>query len=244
MTDTPAIDIRGVTLKRVGVPVLASVDLRVARGVTQVITGPSGAGKTTLLKVLCGLLHPDEGTAEVLSARVGGSAFTQLRPHIGYIPQTMGLVQLLSAEQNVLLGCLPHMSLWRSFVPVFSADHRRKAQEKLDMLGLLHKASVPAYRLSGGEKRRVAIARTLMQDPVLLLADEILSDLDFVNAAAIMDVLHQLKHASGLTIMLVEHDLQIARQYADCVAIMRDGQLRAGVDVSDVTHEKLHTFFG
>lgn len=243
MTTLPAVDIRNVTLRRNGIPVLTSVNLRVPSGVTQVIIGPSGAGKTTLLKVMCGLLKPDEGSVQICGACPGSSAFTAIRSRIGYIPQTMGLVQLLSAEDNVLLGSLPSMPRWRAFLPMLPNKQRAKARENLALLGLADKAETPAYRLSGGEKRRVAIARALMQNPVLLLADEILSDLDFVKSAAIMEVLQRLKRDTGLTIILVEHDLHVAQQFADCAAVMRDKRLRTDIDVTQVTHSKLHTFF-
>jgi len=151
---------------------------------------------------------------------------------IGYIPQNLGLIKNSTVLENVLIGALPRVSGLNSFFKKFSDLEIDNAKKILKQVGLQGKAERQVYMLSGGEKRRVAIARALVQKPEIILADEIVSELDHVTAREIMDVLAEAQATMKLTAIMVHHDLQLALEYADRVAVIKEGEkiLEIGVE--------------
>jgi phosphonate transport system ATP-binding protein len=204
--------------------VLKDVSLSIKGGINYIIIGPSGSGKTTLLKMMNGLVKPNKGRVRVFSADVGSNGhFKALMPKIGYIPQNLGLVKNMSVMDNVLMGSLHRVSNFRSVLKKFPDEEMESAEEATKLVGLDDKPDRKVYMLSGGEKRRVAIARAFVQKPSLLLADEIVSELDFVKSREIMDMIHSVKQRMGITMVMVHHDIEIALEYADMIAVMKDG---------------------
>lgn len=197
-----------------GNPVLQGLTFQVDRGQTVAIVGESGCGKTTLLETLAGILDPQDGQARVLDTNLPG------RPapgQLGYIPQSLGLVENATVLRNVLLGTLPRVGLLGSLTGRFPKEARREAETALEALGLARYARTRPRELSGGERRRVAIARTLAQGPRILLADEILSELDVTTADAVIAHLRRVQEEADLAILMVEHNLDVAWQVADRV---------------------------
>ena len=135
---------------------IKGIDLTIPQGTTTVILGPSGSGKSTLLKLINGLVKPAKGSVRILGAPVNG---TNTRRLIGYIPQQLGLVRNLTALENVLIGALPRIDWFRSFLGIFPSQEIEHAQTLLQMVGISPKAQEKVCRLSGGERQRVAIAR-------------------------------------------------------------------------------------
>lgn len=207
---------------RPGQPVLAGIDLTVQRGSTVALIGPSGCGKSTLLKSLLGLVPPLAGEVRFSSADGQG-----LEGRIGYVPQRLGLVEHTTVLRNVLAGTLPEVGRLRSLLGTFSHEHERRAREALERVGLGDRAAARPAHLSGGERRRVAIARALAQRPALLLADELLSELDEGTAATILDVLRALQHEAGTAVLMVEHDLERSCAVADTLCCLGAGTLLA-----------------
>lgn len=204
--------------------VLKDVSLSIKGGINYVIIGPSGSGKTTLLKMMNGLVKPNKGKVRVFSVQVGDNRhFKALMPKIGYIPQNLGLVKNTSVMDNVLMGSLHRIGNFQALLKKFPDEEVKSAEEALKLVGLEDRHDRKVYMLSGGEKRRVAIARAFVQKPSLLLADEIVSELDFVKSQEIMDMLHNVKQKMGITMVMVHHDLKIALDYADRVAVMKEG---------------------
>lgn len=205
-----------------GPDLVTGATLRVPAGSTVAILGPSGGGKTTILKAVAGLIEPRFGQLEVL----GHSHPDRPAPgRIGYIPQRLGLVRHTSVLDNVLHGGLHrtpwHMSL-RHRVPESIA---KDAQAILATLGLGDKADVSVHRLSGGQQRRVAIARSLVQAPELLLADEFLGELDPATMNTVTAAVQAQQERTGMTLVIVEHQMEQALHLADAVYRLKGGRL-------------------
>ena len=214
--------------------VLNGINLSVERGTNYAIVGQSGSGKSTLLKLINGMLIPSKGrvNVEYQSPDFRDKKFKPLMHRIGYIPQNLGLVKNISVMENVLIGALPRVSPIKSFFKIFPEEEIQNAERILKHVGIEDKSERKAYMLSGGEKRRVAIARALMQKPTILLADEIVSELDHVTAREIMNLIADAQKRMNLTAIMVHHDIQLALEYANRVAVIKEGQkiLEIGVE--------------
>lgn len=213
---------------------LKEITLSVDRGVNYAIVGQSGSGKSTLLKLINGMMRPSSGTIRVdyQTPDITNKKFKKMMAKIGYIPQTLGLVKNLTVLENTLMGALPRISTLNSLFNIFPSNEIDEAHRLLTMVGLENKSKRKAYQLSGGEKRRVAIARALMQKPEILLADEIVSELDRVTSHEIMELIAEAQRRINLTAIMVHHDINLALEYANRVAVIKDGEkiLEIGVD--------------
>ena len=203
--------------------VLQGVDLAIGRGLLTMLLGRSGSGKTTLLRLAKGLLRPQRGSITALGATLASDG-QQVRDRIAYIPQNLGLVRSATALENTLVGALNRSNLLASLVKVFSADTVREARETLRSLGLGDKLDERVYSLSGGERQRVAIARALMQRPLLILADEFVSQLDPVTAAEIMDMTREIA-AGGVSLLITTHEVDLVAAYGDRAVVLKDGRV-------------------
>ena len=218
--------------------VLKEITLSIDRGVNYAIVGQSGSGKSTLLKLINGMMLPSKGVVkfDYQTPNMTDKKFKPMLSKIGYIPQSLGLIKNVSVLENILIGSLPRISSIKSLFKMFPENELQEAERILKLVGLEDKASRKAYMLSGGEKRRVAIARALMQKPDILLADEIVSELDHVTAKEIMDLVSDAQRRFNLTAVMVHHDMRMALEYADRVAIIKEGQkiLEIGVEGSKI----------
>ncbi|HJJ22768.1 MAG TPA: ATP-binding cassette domain-containing protein [Nitrosopumilus sp.] len=213
---------------------LKGINISIDRGTNYAIIGQSGSGKSTLLKLMNGMMNPSKGTIKIdyVSPNMNNKKFKNMMHTIGYIPQSLGLVKNISVLENTLLGALPRLSKMQSLFKKFPEHEIKEAKRILNLVGLSGKEDRKAYMLSGGEKRRVAIARALMQKPTILLADEIVSELDHVTAHEIMDLVADAQKRMNLTAIMVHHDMQLALEYANRVAVIKEGQkiLEIGVE--------------
>ncbi len=213
---------------------LQGINLSIDRGTNYAIIGQSGSGKSTLLKLMNGMMIPSKGTIKIdyVSPDMNNKKFKNMLHTIGYIPQSLGLVKNISVLENTLLGALPRQSKIQSLFKKFPEHEIKEAERILKLVGLSGKEDRKAYMLSGGEKRRVAIARALMQKPTILLADEIVSELDNVTAHEIMDLIAVAQKRMNLTAIMVHHDMKLALEYANRVAVIKEGQkiLELGVE--------------
>jgi phosphonate transport system ATP-binding protein len=181
-----------------------------------------------------GMMVPSKGTIKIdyQTPSIKNKKFKPIMSKIGYIPQSLGLVKNISVLENILIGALPRIGKLKSMFKIFPEEEIHEAHKILKLVRLDDKAERKAYMLSGGEKRRVAIARALMQKPDILLADEIVSELDHVTARDIMDLIADAQVKFNLTAIMVHHDIQLALEYANRVAVIDKGEkiLEIGVE--------------
>lgn len=201
-------------------PVLRGVSIHAARGEAVFLVGPSGSGKTTFLSILGCILTPDQGSLQVLGREVAGMSARELtafrRDNLGFIFQTFNLFPTLSGQDNVALALA-----MRNF-SVRAATQR--SEELLNQVGLWHRRKAYPAQMSGGECQRVAVARALAGDPVIVFADEPTASLDAESGQAAMKLLTRLVHERGGTLVVVTHDNRIF-PYADRILRLEDGCL-------------------
>ena len=214
---------------------LKNINLTIDRGTNYAVVGQSGSGKSTLLKLINGMMTPSKGEIRIdyQIPNIHESKFRRLMNKIGYIPQNLGLVKNVTVLENVLIGALPRISNFKSFFKMFPDEEIGNANKIIKLVGLEGKTERKAYMLSGGEQRRVAIARALMQKPELLLADEIVSELDHVTAIEIMDIISNAQEKYNLTSIMVHHDMQLALEYANRVAVIKNSEKILEIGVED-----------
>jgi ABC-type lipoprotein export system ATPase subunit len=202
------------------VNVLAGLDLQVEAGETVAILGPSGCGKSTLLNIIGALDHADGGTVKVAGqnlAQLDDAALAKFRNQtIGFIFQLHHLLPQCSILENVLVPTLAHAAR--------DDAARGRAEQLLESVGLAHRMNHRPGQLSGGERQRAAVARALINQPKLLLADEPTGALDRVNAAKLADLLLDLNRTHGLPVIMVTHAVDLARRMGRVVELV-DGRL-------------------
>jgi phosphonate transport system ATP-binding protein len=202
--------------------VVSNIDLEVAAGEWVAIVGPSGGGKTTLIRLMAGLLAPRRGRVEypLLDGRGRRTPGA-----IGCIPQNLGLVRNQSVRQNVLLGAVSRLNFWGIVTGRYPTAEVLQAEQVLAQVGLAGRGGDRIESLSGGERRRVAIARSLLQRPRVLLADELLAEIDHHTADSILELLEGLRLETGLTVVLVDHHIEMAHRTADRVMVVAGGRV-------------------
>lgn len=209
-----------------GAVALAPVNLTIKPGSFTVLLGASGAGKSTLLRSLNGLVRPTEG--RVLDSRGEDIAERRtLRHHrreTGMIFQQHQLIGRVSVLGNVLMGRLGYHTALRTLLPL-NAQEKRLALEALERVGLLDKALARADQLSGGQQQRVGIARALVQQPKLILADEPVASLDPATAERVLSLLHGICRADGLTAVVSLHQLDFARRFGERIIGLAAGRV-------------------
>ncbi len=211
-----------------GTEALKEVSFSVRAGEFVVILGKSGSGKSTLLRCINRLVEPTGGRIFLGDQEVTGANPRQLR-HLrrktGMIFQQYNLAARLSVLTNALTGRLGYLSAWAGWINYFPRDSVMQAEDKLRSLELDKKGGQRADTLSGGQQQRVGIARALMQQPELILADEPVSSLDPATSMAIMDILRDINKKEGVTILCNLHLPELARAYGDRVLALKDGQM-------------------
>ena len=202
------------------VEALNGIDLRINRGEFVAIMGPSGSGKSTLLHLLGGLDEPTSGSVKVDGQDLGSMSddeITQLRRrHIGFVFQAFNLLHVLTAGENVALSLIID---GRN-----EAEAHEQARAVLERVGIANRKDHYPTELAGGEQQRVALARSLCADPVLLLADEPTGNLDSRNSEQIIALLRKLVDEHGQTVVMVTHDAGHAAM-ADRLITLRDGRI-------------------
>ncbi len=190
------------------IDVLQGVNLDIPEGDFLALMGPSGSGKTTLLNLMGGLDTPSSGAIEIAGANIAGLSGAQLSrwrsQHIGFVFQLYNLLPVLTAEKNVELPLL--------LTQLSKAERNKRVAIALKVVGLAERSKHYPRQLSGGQEQRVGIARAIVTDPVLLLADEPTGDLDRKAGDEILDLLQALNRDLGKTIVMVTHDPRAAER--------------------------------
>ncbi len=220
-----------------GTVALQDVSFTVPDGAFMVVIGLSGSGKSTLLRCINRLVEPTEGKIfwnDIEITALKGEDLRKMRRKIGMIFQQFNLVRRSSVMTNVLTGRLGYVNPGWSLFNRFSQADRQQARAVLERLGMSDKARNRADALSGGQQQRVGIARALMQDPDLILADEPVASLDPVLAHSILGQLEVLNKEDGMTIVCSLHYLDLVQRYSTHVIGLRDGYLVFEGDNEDV----------
>jgi phosphonate transport system ATP-binding protein len=220
--------------------ILNNLSMSIQQGSAVTIMGPNGAGKTTLLRVALGLLKPTGGDLYLFGKK---RLDKENRNLLGYIPQNLGLVGELSVFSNVMIGAIKRMPRWRSITGMYPKDLITEAYSLMYDLKVSHLMDTKVKKLSGGEKQRVAIARTLIQKPSIILADEMTASLDFKAAVAVMDIFADIKEKMGITLLMTHHNPDIARLYSDNVLIMMNGRIEKNIQSQDLTKEAMEGLY-
>ena len=228
-------------------PVLTDINLEIAaKGLTAII-GPSGTGKSTLIRCINRLVEPTSG--EILFdgrdlVKLDRGELREARRHIGMVFQEYNLVERLTVMENLLSGRLGYVSAWRAWRRAFSQDDIEKAFELLDTVGLAGFAQQRADALSGGQRQRVGIARAVMQEPKLLLADEPTSSLDPKTSVEIMELMTGVGATRGIPVLVNMHDVDLAKRFADRIVGMSGGKIVYDGPPQYLTDDVLKSIYG
>jgi phosphonate transport system ATP-binding protein len=230
-----------------GTVALKNVSFEVEDGEFLAIIGLSGSGKSTLLRCINRLIDPTDGRVlwdDVDITAAQGAELRHIRRQIGMIFQQFNLVRRSSVMTNVLSGRLGYANSWWSLVHRFPPQEHKRATAALERVGILDKADNRADQLSGGQQQRVGIARALMQEPRLMLADEPVASLDPVLAHSILQYLELLNRQDGITVLCSLHFLDLVHRYASRVVGLKEGELVFDGLPSELTRQRFKEVYG
>jgi phospholipid/cholesterol/gamma-HCH transport system ATP-binding protein len=219
----PLVRIRGLRFARGERVIFDGVDMEIPRGQITAIMGPSGTGKTTLLKLISGQLRPDAGTVEVDGQdvhRLSHGDLYRLRTRMGMLFQSGALLTDLSVFENVAYPLREHTRLSESMI-------RKLVLMKLEAVGLRGARDLMPSELSGGMARRVALARAVALDPMMIMYDEPFTGQDPISMGVLVTLVRQLNDASRLTSIVVSHDVGETAGIADRIYLIADGKVMA-----------------
>lgn len=225
-----------------GFTALKNVNLNIEQGEFVAIIGLSGAGKSTILRCINRMHDIQQGTLTVDDVDVeslSGKALRRFRRKVGMIFQSFNLVSRSTVIKNVLTADVPDMPFWRVLFGIFTKEQKMRALESLDKVGILDKAYTRCDQLSGGQQQRVTLARTLNQNPSIILADEPVASLDPVTARQVMSDFVRINKEYKITILLNIHHVDLALNYCDRVIGVRAGEIVFDGSASSITQEQL-----
>ncbi|MBZ5945002.1 phosphonate ABC transporter ATP-binding protein [Leuconostoc gasicomitatum] len=229
-----------------GVKGLQDINLEIQDGEFIGIIGMSGAGKSTFIRTINRLNDITEGQLTVDGVEISGLKGKNLRQYrrkVGMIFQSYNLVPRISIIKNVLSSLVPDMPIMRVMFGLFSKADKIKALEALDRVSMLDKAFVRTDQLSGGQQQRVSLARTLAQNPSVLLADEPVAALDPVTAHEVMDDFKRINEELGQTVLINIHHVDLALEYSKRIIGIRSGKIVYDGPVSGITKDMLDLIY-
>ena len=229
-----------------GTYALQDVSLVIDPGEFVVVLGKSGSGKSTLLRCINRLVEPTSGRIFLNETEITGaspSRLRELRKKIGMVFQQYNLVERFSVQTNVLSGKLASMSNIASLLNLFPEADVEKSRKVLNRLGLAGKDLKRSDKLSGGQQQRVGLARALMQNPELILADEPVSSLDPATSNQIMDLLAEFNEKDGMAVICNLHLPSLAKAYGSRIIVLSKGRIVYDGSPTDLSEDKLNSFY-
>jgi iron complex transport system ATP-binding protein len=224
-----------------GRPVLKNISLGMEKGEILALVGPNGSGKSTLIRALSGILPASRGTISLSGRLMSAFSPAERARQIAVVPQGVLMPPAFTALETVLFGRTPYLN----FLGQLSAEDERIARASLEQVDALPLAGRLMGELSGGEQQRVLLARALAQCTPILLLDEPTSHLDLQHQMTLMELVYKLARECELTVLVALHDLNLAARYADRIALLENGELRAiGAPADILTEEMLSRVYG
>jgi phospholipid/cholesterol/gamma-HCH transport system ATP-binding protein len=242
-TQEPVIDIKGLYKSFGDLHVLQGVDLKVEKGENVVVLGRSGTGKSVLIKIIVGLLRQDKGQVKVLGQEVSAlneKELRDLRLKIGFSFQNSALYDSMTVRENL------EFPLVRNVKNLTRAEIDQQVEAVLDAVGLSQTINQVPSELSGGQRKRIGIARTLILQPEIMLYDEPTAGLDPITCLEINELINEVKEKYHTTSIIITHDLTCARATGDKIAMLLDGRfLKQGTfeEVFDTDEERIKSFY-
>ena len=230
-----------------GNPVLKGVNFSIEEAGLVAIIGPSGTGKSTLLRCINRLIDSTEGQIivnDVDICQTKGRPLRKLRRQLAMVFQEYNLVERLSVMENVLSGRLGYMSTWQAWRRNYTQQDINSAYELLGSVGLAEHATKRADSLSGGQRQRVGIARAVMQNPSIILADEPTSSLDPKTAVEIMELLEKFALEKNIPVLINMHDVNLAKRFAKRIIGMSNGYVIYDGQPEGITDDHLKEIYG
>lgn len=219
-------------------PVLKNICLELAPTEMLGVVGPNGAGKSTIIRCLNNILTPQKGTILLDEEEMKKMRRLALAKKIGYVPQSTAQVFSATVFDTVLMGRRPHLS-WQS-----GKKDEKIVLDTLEMLNIIEIAMSDINELSGGQQQKVFIARALAQEPEVLLLDEPTSNLDIRHQLEVMNIIQNLVHEKGITVVMAIHDLNLASRYAEKIIMMHSGKVfSAGIPTAVFTPENIEQVY-
>ena len=236
------LEIKNLTVEYGNFRAIDNISFTVKDGEFVAVIGSSGGGKSSLMKAINLLVKPKSG-----SIKIDGEEMTELssrklrmkRRKIGFVFQDYNLIDRLSVIENVLTGRLGYKSSLKSLLGIFSKEEYENAEKALEKVGLSEKLFVRGDELSGGQKQRVAIAKALVQEPKIILADEPVASLDVNSSKIIIEYFKEINRVQGITVIINIHDVNIALKYADRVIALKKGKIVFDGKGSEITDDVL-----
>ncbi|NEP22370.1 ATP-binding cassette domain-containing protein [Moorena sp. SIO3I6] len=228
MTKIPIFELKQVSQQFGQFRALTNLNLKIYPGERVALVGASGAGKSTLMRLLNGILLPSEGEVWVLGrnlARISPRQLRQVQRRLGTVYQQFNLVNNLRVIHNVNAGHLGRWSLMKALVSLLFPQEVDTALKALAQVGIPEKLYAPTEELSGGQQQRVALARVLVQNPDVIIADEPISNLDRQMSREIMDLLKEITETGGKTLVTSLHSLEFACSHCDRLVGLQRGQI-------------------
>jgi iron complex transport system ATP-binding protein len=236
-----ALELAGTSFAYDSEPVLREVTLSVETGRFFGLLGPNGSGKTTLLGLLCGALRADAGAVKVMGRDVASWDRRELARRVAVVPQRFDLAFPFTVQEVVLLGRVPH----RGPLALDRSEDLQAAQEAMQAVEVTHLAARRMHELSGGEFKRVVVAKALAQQPRILLLDEPAAHLDIRHQVSLYELIEDIRKRTGVTVVSAMHDLNLAAAYCDRVALLSEGRVAHTGGVDEVmTYRHLRDVFG
>ncbi len=230
-----------------GVKALDDVSLTIDQGEFVGIIGLSGAGKSTLIRSINRMNDITGGSLTVDGVEVDalrGRELRLFRRRIGMIFQSFNLVTRASVLKNVLVSFVPDLPFWRVLFGIYTKENKIKALEALDSMGILEKAYTRCDELSGGQMQRVALARTLAQNPKIILADEPVAALDPVTARVVMDDFKKINREKKISVLINIHHVDLALEYVDRIIGIKNGRIIYDGKKEDINDAVLSEIYG
>lgn len=230
-----------------GVVGLQDIDLTIEDGEFVSIIGLSGAGKSTLLRSINRLVPITEGNIQINGTSITKANKRELRMirrQIGLISQSFNLVKRSTVQKNVLSGRLGYYSTWKSIFGLFTQEDYQRTKEALETVGLSDKLQTRSDELSGGQQQRVSIARALVQQAPIILADEPVASLDPITTQKVMEDLKKINQTMAKTVIVNLHSVPLAREFSTRVIALKAGQVVFDGTPEALTDEQLTQIYG